>query len=63
MNKMKDVFVNSPTGVGKSLICQCLLLVLDVTRNVTKHIVVLSCFATCEFHERSSGKPPEVDII
>ena len=35
VNEMKYVFVNSPTGNGKSLICQCLPLVLDVTRNVT----------------------------
>ena len=47
VNKMKDVFVNSQTGFGKSLSCQCLPLVLDVTRNITKHIVILSCFATC----------------
>ena len=61
VDKMKDVFVNSPTGFGKSLICQCLPLVLDVTRNITKRILVPSCFATCEFRERSSGKPPEVE--
>ena len=62
MNKIKDVLVKSPTGFGKALICQCLLLGLDVTHNITKH-VVHSCFATREFRERSSEKPPEVDII
>ena len=60
---MKDGLVKSPTGFRKLLICQCLPLVLDVTCNITKHIVVHSCLATCEFRERSSGKPPEVDII
>ena len=35
-----DVFVNVPTGLGKSLIYQSLL-VFNVTCNITCHIVVV----------------------
>ena len=35
------MFVNLPTGFGKSLIYQALPLVFDVTRNSTGHIVVV----------------------
>ena len=41
VEKKVDVFVNLPTGFGKSLIYQALPLVFDVTRNDTGHIVVV----------------------
>ena len=37
----KDVFVNLPTGFGKSLIYQALPLVFDHTTNLSGHIVVV----------------------
>ena len=42
VKKKVEVFVNLPTGYGKSLIYQALPLVLDVTRNSTGHVVVIS---------------------
>ena len=41
VDKKKDVFINLPTGFGKSLIYQALPIVFDVTRNSTGHIVVV----------------------
>ena len=41
MDKKKDVFINLPTGFGKSLIYQALPLVFNATRNSTGHIVVV----------------------
>ena len=41
VDKKKDVFINLPTGFGKSLIYQALPLVFDETRNSTGHIVVV----------------------
>ena len=36
-----DEFINLPTGFGKSLIYQALLLVCDTVRGATRHIVVV----------------------
>ena len=41
MDKKKAVFINLPTGFGKSLIYQALPLVFDVTSNSTGHMVVV----------------------
>ena len=41
VKKKMDVFVNLPTGYGKSLIYQALPLVFDVTRNSRGHVVVV----------------------
>ena len=41
VKKKVDVFVNLPTGYGKSPIYQALPLVFDVTRNSTGHVVVV----------------------
>ena len=41
VKKKLDVFVNLPTGYGKSLIYQALPLVFDVTRNSTGLVVVV----------------------
>ena len=38
---MEDVFVNLPTGSGKSLIYQALPLVFDHVSNMNGHIVVV----------------------
>ena len=40
-NKGKDVFVNLPTGYGKSLIYQALPTVFDTLRSSSGHIVVV----------------------
>ena len=42
MDKKKDVFINLPTGFGKSLIYQALTIVFNITRNSTGHVVVIS---------------------
>jgi len=42
VDKKKDVFINLPTGFGKSLIYQALLIVFNITRNSTDHVVVIS---------------------
>lgn len=42
MDKKKDVFINLPTGFGKSLIYQALKIVFNITRNSTGHVVVIS---------------------
>ena len=39
--KKTDLFVNLPTGFGKSLIYQAMLLIFDVLHNVSGHIVVV----------------------
>jgi len=41
VKKKVEVFVNLPTGYGKSPIYQALPLVFDVTRNSTGHVVVV----------------------
>jgi len=41
IEKKKDVFVNLPTGFGKSLIYQALPTVFDVLRSSSGHIVVV----------------------
>ena len=41
VSNKKDVFVNLPTGFGKSLIYQALPLVFDHTTNLPGHIVVV----------------------
>ena len=42
MDKKKDVFINLPTGFGKSLIYQALTIVFNITRNSRGHVVVIS---------------------
>ena len=41
VKKKVDVFVNLPTGYGKSLIYQAMPLVFNLTRNSTGHVVVV----------------------
>ena len=41
VSNKKDVFVNLPTGFGKSLIYQALPLVFDHTTNLPGHIAVV----------------------
>ena len=42
VQRKTDVFINLPTGFGKSLIYQALPLVCDTVRGTTGHIVVVS---------------------
>ena len=42
VEERKDVFVNIPTGFGKSLLYQALPLVFDLTSREPGHIVVVS---------------------
>ena len=41
VKKNTDVFVNLPTGYGKSLIYQTLPLIFDITRGAPGHIVIV----------------------
>ena len=42
VQRKTDVFINLPTGFGKSLIYQALPLVCDTVRRTTGHVVVVS---------------------
>ena len=42
VQRKTDVFINLPTGFGKSLIYQALPLVCDTVRGTTGHVVVVS---------------------
>lgn len=44
VQRKTDVFINLPTGFGKSLIYQALPLVCDTVRGTTGHIVVTRGF-------------------
>ena len=41
VEKNTDVFVNLPTGYGKSLIYQALPFIFDITRGIPGHIVIV----------------------
>ena len=42
VQKKTDMFINLPTGFGKSLIYQALPLVCDTMRGTTGHVVIVS---------------------
>ena len=46
VQRKTDVFINLPTGFGKSLIYQALPLVCDTVRGTTGHVVVVSPLVT-----------------
>ena len=51
VNKKTDLFINLPTGYGKSLVYQALPLVFDTVHGTVGQIVG-GCLTACEFNGR-----------
>ena len=50
VNKKTDLFINFPTGYGKSLAYHALPLFFDTVHGTVGHIVVHGCLTACEFN-------------